>query len=123
MRTAAINHVKVNGTYHPVHAGRVGTAISSLDEFEAKFGEPDITFKPEEGEDSNGKHCLITPKVTKLWTIATPRGRAQISDYWWNADKELSIRTENKKTLLWTLAWLRCNGVKACVGNHSSMAL
>lgn len=84
--------VAIAQAFHFCGHGRGGTIKMTLDEFEAIAGEP--------------HHTEVDDKVKRLWSIETPRGTAEVSDFWWNKPNELSIRG-NWRACLWVARWAR----------------
>jgi hypothetical protein len=110
MHNPIVNNVCLSSThYWTAGRGRRATAFLTLEDFGRKFGDPHDQDFSEDGLDGAGK-------VHALWSIDTPRGKVEISDYWWNAKDELSIRAETKKAALWVVSWLKIHGVKAKIG-------
>lgn len=87
-------------------SGRCGTVISTQDELIKHFG----AFQDVQCADE---------KVTKRWVFVTPRGYAEVRDYWWNAHTEWSIVAENHKATQWVTRWLRSHDVIA--GSYNSL--
>ena len=86
-------------------ASRKGTAICTLYELEELFGQCHT-----EGD---------MEKVTKEWHFETPRGRATIRDYWWNASTEQSIASSDWRACRWLIAFLRRHKITANMNTHS----
>lgn len=82
---------------------RVGTAVMTLGEACALFGEP---------TDRN-----IDGKVKMQWILDTPRGKCTLYDYWWNGRRELSIGG-SWRPARWLAAYLRRNGYQAALGRN-----
>lgn len=99
------NHVTKARYHFPNLGGRIGTIDASLDEFMERFGPPQQNNPKEPGT-----------KVTACWTFATPRGYANVRDYWWNGPRELSMDAQTRKAGLWARAWLRAQGLRAYPG-------
>lgn len=97
-------NVKPNPTLNGNGASRMGTAHCTLEDLERLFG-------PKHRGDSGDE------KVTATWYFETPRGAAQVGDYWWNRKDEQSIRAANRKAALWLARHLRRNGIPAKCGN------
>jgi hypothetical protein len=80
---------------------RCGTATATRAELERVLGAP--TFTSDDNDD----------KVKFSWTFRTPRGPAEVGDYWWNAKNEQSIRAANPKAARWLARHLRRLGIPA----------
>ena len=52
-------------------------------------------------------------KVTANWNFETPRGPAQVGDYWWNQPTEQSVRARSHNAALWLTRYLRRLGFAA----------
>jgi len=109
-----------------VMGGRTGTAIATLDQLKDLLGEPSYTCGPElVGRNPlTGENVYDSPKVTTAWIFKTPRGLAEVRDYWWNRKNEQSIacagalpNAGGPKASLWLAAYLRGLGIKAAVGH------
>lgn len=100
MRKTYTENVSLASTFKPALGGRCGTAHISLKEFASHFGEP-------HAKDVGGK-------VKAIWSIDTPRGPANVRDYWWNGERELTVSAGNAKAARWAIGWLRTHGIKAC---------
>lgn len=87
-----------------VLGGRIGTAISPLNVLKEALGKPSYT-------DS------VDGKVTIGWVFATPRGPAEIRDYWWNGPTEWSLASREPKAAMWLAKYLRGLGIKASTKN------
>ena len=110
MHTPIINNICLSANHEwQAGRGRRGTAFLSLEDFGHKFGNPHAQDFSEAALDGAGK-------VHAVWSIDTPRGKVEISDYWWNAKDELSIRAETKKAALWVVSWLKIHGIPAKLG-------
>jgi len=105
-----INNVCLASEYTPAKSGRFGTAFLTLEAMGRKFGDPHVQDFSEDGVDGAGK-------VHAIWTIDTPRGIAEVRDYWWNPKDQLSIGADNKWAFLWAKNWLRCMGVRVSDSN------
>ncbi len=81
-----------------IGGGRVGTVIATQTELEHLFGPPTNPSDPD-------------GKVTRSWVIKTPRGHAELRDYWWNAPTEWPIGAATRKTTLWAKRFLRRHGL------------
>jgi hypothetical protein len=92
-------------SHFPCLSGRLGTVEATLAEFAAQFGPPQLRHP--KGPDT---------KVTQCWTFRTPRGFANVRDYWWNGTRELSVDGQNGKAALHLRAWLRRHGLRAYPG-------
>lgn len=84
-----------------VMGGRIGTAIASRAALFDALGRP--TYNTPSSDD----------KVTIGWIYQTPRGPAEIRDYWWNAETEWSIAAANRKAAMWLCRALRRAGIDA----------
>lgn len=94
--------MKLQQVYEPVMGGRIGTASATREQLLAILGEPSFVHE-----------LLIDSKVTIQWVYKTPRGLAEIRDYWWNAPTEWSLAAVNGKAALWLARSLRRAGIKA----------
>lgn len=83
---------------------RVGTAMIDRAKIFSLLGEPQ--------EDWRGQDHLDN-KVTLMWYFDTPRGPAQVRDYWWNGKNEWTIAATNHKAGLHLARYLRRLGVPA----------
>jgi hypothetical protein len=86
-----------------VMGGRVGTARATRTQLDVLLGLPSYRYSADEGDG----------KVTIGWVFKTPRGPAEIRDYWWNGPTEWSIAAPNHKAGLWLAAYLRRLGLAA----------
>lgn len=109
MTCATDQRARVKKAHHhvPSVSGRRGTVEASLAEFADLFGPPQAHAP--DGLD-------VGAKVTTVWTFRTPRGYANVRDYWWNEARELSIDADNARSALWLRGWLRRQGVRAYPG-------
>lgn len=83
-----------------VMGGRCGTAVASLAELQTVLGEPSYKGSYDD-------------KVKMGWVFATPRGPAEVRDYWWNGPNEASIAAQSAKAARWLAAHLRTRGIIA----------
>ena len=83
---------------------RQGTAQIERDAIFALLGPP--TYDWREHDHTDGK-------VTLVWEFNTPKGYAELRDYWWNAKNEWSIAASNRKAALYLAKHLRTLGVPA----------
>ena len=88
--------------------GRTGTAVISIAEMRALFGEPQI-----DGDRDD--------KVKAGWFFKTPRGYVCVRDYWWNTEREMSI-AGHPKGALWVAAYFRARGYQAAHCRWREMA-
>lgn len=84
-----------------VMGSRVGTATASRAVLRHLLGTP--TYDNPSSDD----------KVTIGWVFNTPRGPAEVRDYWWNAPTEWSIAAANRRAGLWLAKYLRTLGISA----------
>lgn len=82
-----------------VSGGRAGTATVTLDALRSILGAPHYASQ-------NGK-------VTAGWVFYTPRGIAEVRDYWWNGPNEQSIGADNRRAAMWLCRYLRQLGIPA----------
>jgi hypothetical protein len=68
--------------------GRSGTCLADEADLRRVFGTP---VNP----------CDADGKVTKCWRFNTPRGTADLRDYWWNQPGEWSLSCKDQKSLIW----------------------
>lgn len=86
-----------------VMGGRCGTCLATLAQLDAALGEPTYI-----GSADN--------KVTRGWIFKTPRGLAEVRDYWWNGAAEQSIAAQSFAAARWLAAHLRTLGFRAASG-------
>lgn len=83
-----------------VMGGRCGTAVASLADLQNALGEPSYRGSYDD-------------KVKMGWVFATPRGPAEVRDYWWNGPNEASIAAQSTNAARWLAAHLRTLGIVA----------
>ena len=83
-----------------VLGGRCGTAVASLTDLQSALGEPTYVGSYDD-------------KVKMGWVFNTPRGPAEVRDYWWNGPREASIAAQSFKAARWLAAHLRTLGIIA----------
>lgn len=98
-----INTVKKAAPNTSAMGHRIGTCAAPTDDLFAKFGAPTHDWR---GDPCDGK-------VTLSWVFKTPRGNAEIRDYWWNAEGEWTIAASNRKAAMHLAQHLRNNGIPA----------
>ena len=98
MKTA--NNVRPAGPNSRVLGARSGTARGTLALLRETFGEP--TY-----------NASADGKVKAGWIFTTPRGLAEVRDYWWNGPDELSLACAGRKPALWLACYLRAHGIPA----------
>jgi hypothetical protein len=110
MKNVFLNNVTLAPAYTFVAGGRMATVNLSPKAFLEKFGEPQTKEEP---NIITGKKvdAYRDTKVTVIWTFTTPRGPAEVRDYWWNRPNELSLASANQKQALWLAKYLRAKGV------------
>lgn len=86
--------------------GRAGTCMATLADLRRAFGAPTYA-----GSDDG--------KVTAGWIFDTPRGPAEVRDYWWNAPDEMSIGAGSRKAAMWLARLLRRAGLPASSRWHT----
>lgn len=91
-----------------IGGGRSGTVRLTLQQMQKVCGPPHTTYSR---GNSDGK-------VTAIWYFDTPRGPAEVRDYWWNRDDELSIATPlwKPRATSWLAAYFRAMGIVAHCG-------
>lgn len=99
-----MNNVKLLPSGASCMGHRIGTAIANLDAICAALGDPTNDWRND--TDGDGK-------VTLAWVFQTPRGRAELRDYWWNAKDEWSIAAQDRKSAMWLARFLRRMGIDA----------
>lgn len=92
-------------SYKPVMGGRMGTAVADYLDLVAAFGDP-RSFGAY--RKYPGGH-----KVTVTWTFETPRGLAELRDYWWNGAQEWTIAAASRKPAMYLARELRRSGFLA----------
>lgn len=105
-----INDHVVRGDTPPL-GGRCGTAIATHAAIFRRLG------------NASWSTLESDAKVTVRWYFNTPRGPAEVRDYWWNAPNEWSICAQNKKAALWLANYLRSRGIQAGVQTSLVMTL
>lgn len=86
---------------------RIGTAQAAQEKMFAVLGNPTHDWRAlEDGEGMDGK-------VKLSWVFDTPRGRAEIRDYWWNKEGEWTIAAQSRKPAMWLARHLRALGFAA----------
>jgi hypothetical protein len=93
--------------------GRQGTALCALDFLTDHFGSPNIAV--------GDYRDYSDAKVTRQWIFNTPRGLAEIRDYWWNAEYEWSIAAEDRRAAMWLCRMLRRHGCLATTRAKASL--
>lgn len=92
-------------TLHNTLGGfRQGTAMIDREAIFDLLGSPQEDWREKEHLDN---------KVKLMWYFDTPRGPAQVRDYWWNGDNEWTIAATNHKAALHMARYLRRLGVPA----------
>lgn len=91
--------------------GRSGTAIAARSLLYVRLGMPTSDKPSDDG------------KVTVRWCYLTPRGYAELRDYWWNPPGEWSIGADSKGAALWLCAYLRAQGIPAAAQTPSMVQL
>lgn len=91
-----ISNRRVNEIFIP--GGRGGTCTATEDDLINLFG------LPAKVDDD---------KVTKKWLFLTPKGMAEVRDYWWNASNEWSIAGDGKMAVIWLIGYLNRKGLIA----------
>jgi hypothetical protein len=107
MRTP-INHVTKAPDHTRVMGGRVATVYATAQALIDVLGPPSRVDTTDQ-------------KVNYRWVVNTPRGPAEIRDYWWNRLDEHTIAAETvpnnwtrgHKAALWVAAALRAQGIPA----------
>jgi hypothetical protein len=84
-----------------VSGWRSGTAFCTLADLRRLFGEPTYDAT-----------ATFDGKVTASWVFITPRGPAEVRDYWWNPINEQSIAAGHWKATFWLSRFLREHGIK-----------
>ncbi len=84
-----------------VMGGRIGTSVATRAALVAALGAPSYDT-PSADE-----------KVTIGWIYKTPRGPAELRDYWWNSASEWSVAAANRKAAMWLCRFLRRQGIQA----------
>lgn len=76
------------------------------------FGEPHQAA-PKEHWRQYDNHDLLdgAGKVSALWLFNTPRGVAELHDYWWNPVDVISINAEDHRATLWVHRYLDLLGL------------
>jgi hypothetical protein len=102
-------------TKEPCQGWRQGTCYADPLALYAQLGEPSHDWRGtvDTITDSLGHVHTDTPKVTLAWIFKTPRGNAEVRDYWWNATGEWSIAAQNTKAAMWLAKYLRTRGFVA----------
>lgn len=96
-----LSNIKVRKDDHAdVSGGRAGTAYATREELITKLGRESF------GPSDDGK-------VTIGWVFNTPRGAAEIRDYWWNKPGEWSLAAGDRRAALWLASYLRGLDIKA----------
>ncbi len=85
-----------------VAGSRLGTAIIAPDAIVALLGPPTYDWRSDE-----------EAKVTLCWIFDTPRGPAEVRDYWWNTKGEWSIAAATIGAARFMAKHLRSLGVPA----------
>jgi hypothetical protein len=107
MTTYANNHVKNLHQYKSILGGRIDTLWIDFDELNSRFVR---THWPE---------TYIDGKVTMGFQFETPRGPIEITDYWWNKiGFEWSVRSQDPRSVIWLVKFLRGIGVPFSRGKH-----
>lgn len=83
---------------------RLGTALIERDKIFALLGKPTHDWRGQEHDDG---------KVTIVWVFQTPRGQAELRDYWWNGQNEWSIAAQNIHAARFLAKHLRAIGAPA----------
>ena len=109
MEKAFINNVNIVSGPVSVPGHRIGTAFMTYDKAIELFGPPNQEDLSNDGLDGCGK-------VHFSWAIKTPRGMAEIRDYWWNPNDQQSIAASNANAYWWIRGWLKLKGIKAECG-------
>lgn len=88
--------------------GRCGTIRLTLEQFAKRIGDPHEAA-PQEQWRKYKTHGLIhgDGKISALWHFETPRGPVEVSDYWWNAKDELSVRAPDVRAVRWFRRWCK----------------
>jgi hypothetical protein len=84
-----------------VMGGRAGTAVATKAALLDKLGAP--TYSTPSADE----------KVTIGWVFNTPRGPAEVRDYWWNGATEWSIAAPSRRAAMWLCRYLRRMGIPA----------
>ena len=89
----------------PVGPGgsRIGTAIIERPDIFSILGTPTHDWRAEPMDE----------KVTLCWVFQTPRGPAEVRDYWWNASNEWSIAAQRPSAARFLAKHLRSLGIAA----------
>ena len=99
MSTYASKHVTNRTERASILGGRIDTLWIDLFDLESRFSR---THFP---EDDDGK-------TTMGFQFNTPRGPIEITDYWWNKiGFEWSVRSQDKRAVIWLVRYLRSIGV------------
>jgi hypothetical protein len=87
-------HLPGNVTLAPfetnVGASRMATVFADEHTLRTLFGMP-VHPQPED----------VDSRVTKIWTFETPRGLANLRDYWWNRSDEWSVAARDRRAARW----------------------
>ncbi len=104
----------------PCMGHRIGTCRAELTTLCCLLGDPSHDWRGTQDRIplATGGYFIDTPKVTLTWIFQTPRGPAEIRDYWWNAATEWTIAAQNHKAALWLAKYLRSLGLRASTRYH-----
>lgn len=101
-------HLANRIAYRPVLGSRLGTAVAEYRKVVELLGVPHNFGTYRDYENGTGDS-----KVTVTWTVQTPRGLAELRDYWWNAETEWSIAAKSRKAAMYLARMLRSAGIPA----------
>lgn len=92
--------------------GRVATLVCTLHDFAKRVGDPHQAAPRAYWRHYNGPLIHDDGKVSAVWYFDTPRGLVQVSDYWWNAANELSIRACDVRAIHWFRRWCKIHNFR-----------
>jgi hypothetical protein len=103
----------IKTTFYHCPGGRQGTALCALDFLVDHFGEPNVSHGAYRDYGQDPVEGYFDSKITRRWIFDTPRGLAEVRDYWWNAEYEWSIAAEDRRAAMWLARELRRKGCMA----------
>ena len=100
-----------------VSGGRVGTIAMSLEEFARRVGDPHQSFPRHQWRnydlpDEELPKWSADGNITALWRFVTRRGLVEVSDYWWNGNRELSVRACDRRAIRWFSRWCDVHAIE-----------
>lgn len=100
-------NVCLASVYRPNLGCRIGTRYGvTLYDLANLIGSPHVAAPKEDWYDYTKDLYDGAGKVSAIWQIDTPRGPADLRDYWWNKRDEISIGAADHRTLLWVHRWM-----------------